>query len=330
MSITGVDVMKPTFRRGRGAFTLVELLVVIAIIAALIGILLPVLSGVAARGRDIQCQSNLRQIVQALFAYTVEHKGSMPYGFYHARSDARTWEPLDSSGRFVCWASLVARYQSRGGAGASDVEWSADALPGVMRCPEAQLVYPHPLSYVMNMIVAVSPQHELMTGDPPRAQTKPPTTSLLRHDTALVWDTAVQPGWAREPGYLIGLDIDDQRFWRGVESPQFRYYSVRDPFANPAMHGGIFGYQRPITLDVKMYPWRNIDPPDARSSPYQGNLRFRHRGQSACNAGYADGGVRQFTVKLKPDGSARRVDAVRRHFMIKWPQGVPPDYTRPH
>jgi prepilin-type N-terminal cleavage/methylation domain-containing protein len=45
-------------------FTLVELLVVIGIIVVLIGVLLPVLSGVAARGRDVQCQSNIRQAVQ--------------------------------------------------------------------------------------------------------------------------------------------------------------------------------------------------------------------------------------------------------------------------
>jgi hypothetical protein len=146
-------------------------------------------------------------------------------------------------------------------------------------------------------------------------------------ETALVWDTAVQPGWENDPGYLIGLDIDDQRFWRGVETPQFRYWSVSDPFAR--MLAGIFGQNRPINLEVKMFPWRNIDPAVQTEAPYQGNLRFRHRKETVCNAGFSDGSVRQFTVRLKPDKSSRGNDALRRYFMIKWPPGVPPDYTRP-
>src|SRR5688572_32598547 len=73
-------------RHRRRAFTLVELLVVIGIIAALIGILLPVLAGVSARGRDIKCQSNIRQILQAIQGYAAENKGSLPYGWYFNRS----------------------------------------------------------------------------------------------------------------------------------------------------------------------------------------------------------------------------------------------------
>ena len=62
-----------TRRKPPHAFTLVELLVVIGIIAILIGLLLPVLAGVQARGRDIKCQANLRSIVQAMYAYAAEN-----------------------------------------------------------------------------------------------------------------------------------------------------------------------------------------------------------------------------------------------------------------
>jgi prepilin-type N-terminal cleavage/methylation domain-containing protein len=78
--------MRRAHRRTLG-FTLVELLVVIGIIGALIAILLPVLSGVQARGRDLKCQANLRSIAQAMLGYAAENKGYVPYGFYWNRSN---------------------------------------------------------------------------------------------------------------------------------------------------------------------------------------------------------------------------------------------------
>src|SRR3954470_11537492 len=68
------------------AFTLVELLVVIGIIALLIGILLPVLSSVQGRARDLKCQTNLRQIGIALRGYAEENRGVFPYGRHYTRT----------------------------------------------------------------------------------------------------------------------------------------------------------------------------------------------------------------------------------------------------
>jgi prepilin-type N-terminal cleavage/methylation domain-containing protein/prepilin-type processing-associated H-X9-DG protein len=311
------------------AFTLVELLVVIGIIAALIGILLPVLSGVQARGRDIKCQSNIRQICQAIIGYATESKGVMPYGFYWNRSNPVTWANEDPENRFVSWASLVGKYMVRRGADGDNEEQN---FPPVLQCPEALQARPHVVGYVMNFIVGVTPLYELQVGSPPSAQLVPPKQTLMTKETALIWDTAVRPNWENNVGHLTGADIDGERFWQGADIPQYRYYRVHDPFSR--LPPGTFGNNKPVQLDVGQYVYKNIDPGtsdnDADRFPYQGNLRFRHGKGTQCNVGFADGSVRQFTAKFKSDKTLqdnsplnRSHDALRRYFMIKWPPGVP-------
>ncbi len=58
--------------RNKG-FTLIELLVVISIIALLIGLLLPALAGAKASGLNLVCQNNVRSLIMAEIAFTVDH-----------------------------------------------------------------------------------------------------------------------------------------------------------------------------------------------------------------------------------------------------------------
>lgn len=66
------------FARTLRGFTLIELLVVIGIIAVLAAILLPVLSSARERAHVANCQSNQRQIGQALTMYREANRGAFP------------------------------------------------------------------------------------------------------------------------------------------------------------------------------------------------------------------------------------------------------------
>ena len=67
--------MQSRKRCGGGGFTLVELLVVIAIIAVLLALLMPAMSKARKQARMVQCQSNMRQVGQALLMYAQRSNG---------------------------------------------------------------------------------------------------------------------------------------------------------------------------------------------------------------------------------------------------------------
>ena len=64
--------------RRRAGFTLIEMLIVIAIIAILAAILMPVFAKAKGKAVQVSCASNVRQVVQGLVMYSIDHDGLLP------------------------------------------------------------------------------------------------------------------------------------------------------------------------------------------------------------------------------------------------------------
>jgi prepilin-type N-terminal cleavage/methylation domain-containing protein/prepilin-type processing-associated H-X9-DG protein len=110
---------RPARRRSAG-FTLVELMVVTSVLAALAGLLLPVLSRARERGRAAACASNMRQLGAALLIYSQDYDERLPTFWVDRRAAAHApqvdyWHDCFCAGLDLepgqrCWVDLLDPY----------------------------------------------------------------------------------------------------------------------------------------------------------------------------------------------------------------------------
>src|SRR5690606_19112806 len=88
-----------SMRQANRGFTLVEILIVLAVLMILAALLFPVLGRLREKGRQANCQSNLKQIFLGVQQYIQDNDSRHP--FFGNWRDA-TASYIKSSGVFTC------------------------------------------------------------------------------------------------------------------------------------------------------------------------------------------------------------------------------------
>jgi len=302
-----------------GGFTLVELLVVIGIVAILVAILLPALGRARANARLVACQANLRSIGQALNIYvTSVSRGLLPWGYWDGGgNDGRKATHWD----LVLMQALNSRYGSTWNeANASGGDMAR--LKDMFRCPDAPVENDRAAARSGAIHYTCHPRLMPAMGDGPTDPNLPrfkpyPMARIKRpSEIALIFDASL---WLRGNVWSVGWDIPVAR---GMD------YARAMGWGNPTTYFTdryVPGSPLQPDTSISMKSWwgtTTINRDDARnnndSTPLNGlNVRFRHLGDTVCNALMVDGHVESFRYDKRKGPDDPKVTTLhRKHVYV--------------
>lgn len=337
-----------TDARLASGFTLVELLVVIGIIALLISILLPALNKAREQANLVQCQSNLRQIGQAIFMYTGDNGGSLPWGFYDASLNFTngtqiTWSSTGAQEQAESfWSILIQPYMSKAGSNFVDNANMGGLISGVRQvfiCPDApQPTYPQSGSTITQYVCHPrlmpwsawwADECASASGGPPVdpithayllpykiAHIKRSSEIAMIFDASLIFDPVA--GWNVDQTIPVAERLDASAIFAGTNGAPTTY--LTDAYAASSNAGGAINAGQPVSIAVANFaPYNtvaNLNQDTAHdnytSFDGSGNIRFRHMTNTVCNALMVDGHVQSFTYKA----SANTTDLLRSNINV--------------
>jgi prepilin-type N-terminal cleavage/methylation domain-containing protein/prepilin-type processing-associated H-X9-DG protein len=306
-------------QRPTRAFTLVELLVVIGIIALLISILLPALTRARQQASSIQCQSNLRQIGQALIMYAGDYGGSLPPGFYDG---AQPVYSTTMTGLPTTWSVVIMPYIGKGGNNWTDNFTSGgihSAVRKVFFCPDA----PSDINMTTSTNTVTQyachprlmPDMEAWAKNVDKITNAPLQPYKLAHikrssEIAMIFDTSLmidsQGNW--NVTYTLPLcdRLDAGMLFNGTGTT-----FLTDVYSCPQNTGvpvvGTLNPGQPVWLPPQDQPAflnnkSNVDTPtncNYGNPSGSGTIRFRHMGDTECNCLMVDGHVQVFNYNAR-------------------------------